>query len=143
MTTGEKIRAYRKKNKLTQKKLGELCGIAEPTIRRYELNMLNPKYETLTKIGAALHVEAWDLVDDKFMVPDKYQPTAEDVEDLDRLFPREDDIGETISVEYKFEASLEVKAKLTNAFALLNEEGQQVAIERIEELTEIPKYRKE
>ena len=33
--------------------------------------------------------------------------------------------------------------KLVAAFSLLNEEGQQKAVERVEELTEIPKYQKE
>ena len=50
MTVGERIRNARKNAGLTQKQLGEKCGIAEPTIRRYELGKLNPKYETLQKI---------------------------------------------------------------------------------------------
>lgn len=54
MTTGELIRQARKKLNWTQKKLGEAAGIAEPTIRRYELGKLNPKYETLQKIADAL-----------------------------------------------------------------------------------------
>ena len=55
MSAGEQIRRIRKARNLTQKQLGELCAIAEPTIRRYELGKLNPKYETLEKIAAALH----------------------------------------------------------------------------------------
>lgn len=62
MTTGERIRNMRKNRKLTQKKLGELCGIAEPTIRRYELGKLNPKYETLERIAAALHTSTGALL---------------------------------------------------------------------------------
>lgn len=58
MTVGERIRAARKAKGLTQKQLGEACGIAEPTIRRYELGKLNPKFSTLKKIGKALHVTA-------------------------------------------------------------------------------------
>lgn len=64
MTTGEKIRLARKGKGYTQKKLGELCGIAEPTIRRYELGKLNPKRETLEKISSALDVDWISLVDD-------------------------------------------------------------------------------
>lgn len=62
MTTGERIRNMRKNRKLTQKQLGELCGIAEPTIRRYELGKLNPKYETLERIAAALHTSTGALL---------------------------------------------------------------------------------
>lgn len=68
MTIGENIRRIRKERGLTQKKLGELCMIAEPTIRRYEAGTLNPKLETVEKIASALGVappvlmgvEYWD-----------------------------------------------------------------------------------
>lgn len=56
MTVGERIRAARKAKGLTQKQLGEACGIAEPTIRRYELGKLNPKFETLEKLAKPLGV---------------------------------------------------------------------------------------
>ena len=56
MTIGERIRMIRKEKKLTQKQLGELCNIAEPTIRRYELGGLNPKIQTIEKIAKALGV---------------------------------------------------------------------------------------
>lgn len=62
MTIGERIRSVRKSQNLTQKQLGELAGIAEPTIRRYELGKLNPKYETIEKIAAALKVSTGSLL---------------------------------------------------------------------------------
>ena len=58
MTAGEKIRLAREARGMTQAKLGEMCGIAEPTIRRYELGKLNPKIETLEKIADALQLDA-------------------------------------------------------------------------------------
>ena len=63
MTTGQLIRFHRKRVGLTQKELGERAGIAEPTIRRYELGKLNPKYETLEKIAGALGVWVTNLID--------------------------------------------------------------------------------
>lgn len=62
MTVGERIRTVRKSRNLTQKQLGELSGIAEPTIRRYELGKLNPKYETIEKIAGALHTSTGSLL---------------------------------------------------------------------------------
>ena len=62
MTVGERIRAARKAKGLTQKQLGEACGIAEPTIRRYELGKLNPKFETLEKIAVPLGISASNLL---------------------------------------------------------------------------------
>lgn len=64
MTIGERIRAERKKKGWTQKRLGEECGIAEPTIRSYELGRLNPKKETIEKIAHALGVWPSDLIPD-------------------------------------------------------------------------------
>ena len=63
MTEGDRISAIRKGKKITQKVLSERTGIAEPTIRRYESNRLNPKFETLQKIAAALEVPVTDLKD--------------------------------------------------------------------------------
>lgn len=64
MTVGDKIRILRKEQKMTQKELGEACGIAESTIRRYELDKLNPKYETRKKIADALGVHVSQLLPD-------------------------------------------------------------------------------
>ncbi len=60
--TGEMIRKYRIEKGLTQKKLGDLCGIADSNIRKYESGRQNPKFETLQKIAIALGVSALDLI---------------------------------------------------------------------------------
>lgn len=62
MTIGDKIRTERKKHGWTQKQLGEKCGIAEPTIRSYELGRLNPKKETIKKFSSALGVSPMYLL---------------------------------------------------------------------------------
>ena len=54
MTIGERIKSVRKFMMYTQKALADKCGIAEPTIRKYESGRLNPKQETLEKLAAAL-----------------------------------------------------------------------------------------
>ena len=55
MTIGERIKNTRKIRGYTQKTLSEMCGIAEPTIRKYESGRLNPKQVTLEKFAAALN----------------------------------------------------------------------------------------
>ena len=64
MTVGEKIKKVRTEKGLTQKRLGELCGMLEPNIRAYELGKANPKIETIAKIAAALQVSVLDLRED-------------------------------------------------------------------------------
>ena len=61
MTMGERIKTARINKGLTQQALGDLCGIAGPTIRKYESGRLNPKIETLQKIAAALDCPVSDL----------------------------------------------------------------------------------
>ena len=61
--TGNLIRKYRKKRGLTQKQLGDLCGIADSNIRKYESGKQNPKIETLEKIADALDVHPLVLLD--------------------------------------------------------------------------------
>lgn len=62
MTVGELIKKNRLEKGLTQKQLGEMANIAEPTIRRYELGKLNPKYKTLQKIADALGVSVMEFL---------------------------------------------------------------------------------
>lgn len=46
---GNLIRVYRKSNKMTIKELAAKSGVSEISIRSYENNKRNPKYETLEK----------------------------------------------------------------------------------------------
>ena len=48
MNTGKKIKLIRTFRGLTQKELGEACGIHEVAIRKYELGKNIPKPEQLT-----------------------------------------------------------------------------------------------
>ena len=71
MTIGQRIKKQRISQNLTQKALGELTGIAEPTIRKYESDRLHPKYETLEKLAAPLQVTAAYLRDGKKRLGDQ------------------------------------------------------------------------
>ncbi len=61
MSIGENIRKIRKQKGLTQKKLAELSGLNEVTIRSYELGKFKPKIETIQRIANALDVTIGDL----------------------------------------------------------------------------------
>ena len=63
MPTGTKIKEIRKQKGLTQKQLGDLCGIADSNIRKYENGKQNPKIETLQKIADALEVPLAELTE--------------------------------------------------------------------------------
>ena len=119
MTVGERIRKYRTKKGWTQKK------IAEPTIRRYELGKLNPKYETLEKIADALDC-----------TPAYLMGWEEDYEFRD-VPPGEPDNLEATKKWF----ALKQKSRLDEAYSKLNQTGQKEAVKRVEELTQIDKYK--
>lgn len=62
MTIGGNIKKYREKKGLTQKELGAALGLAEITIRQYENNKREPKYERLYVIADMLSVSVSDLM---------------------------------------------------------------------------------
>lgn len=113
MSIGENIRVARNRKGLTQKQLGERCGMADSAIRRYESDRGNPTIETIKRIAKALEMDPFTLMDFDMAC---------------------DFLSDRMNNRAKY---------LISAFELLNEEGQQKAVERVEELTEIPKYQKE
>lgn len=64
MTIGSRIKDLRKKHQLTQKQLGDLCGMADSAIRRYENGNGNPTKRTLARIANALNVSVAELLGD-------------------------------------------------------------------------------
>lgn len=62
MTVGERIRFLRMERGLTQKQLGDSCGLADSAIRRYESNRGNPTQKTLQRIANALEIPVGELM---------------------------------------------------------------------------------
>lgn len=62
MPIAENIRKFRKERNMTQKQLGEKCGMYESQIRKYELGTTNPKLGTIIKIADALGVDAAEIL---------------------------------------------------------------------------------
>ncbi len=65
MNIGEKIRKYRKQNKLSQRELGEKIGVVSSTITKYELNSLHPNLDTIKRLATALNISILDLIEDE------------------------------------------------------------------------------
>jgi len=122
--TGSRIKEIRKQKGLTQKQLGEKCGMYESQIRKYENGKANPKIETLKKIAAALEVPV-SLLDD----------TLSFMEDMETTKSRKILAYTVINELYNRR-----KQDLLNAFEKLNSKGQIESVKRVQELTEIPRY---
>lgn len=122
--TGELIRKYRIEKGLTQKQLGEKCGINEANIRKYELGTQKPKIETLERIAAGLDIPLSKLSGYTVIPKDEIQRALD-----------------TMLEEWKREERSD-EAKLLEKYNLLNELGKLEAYKRLEEMTELKKYRK-
>ena len=123
MSVGENIKKYRKTASLSQQNLATKTGLSIGTIQGYEQKRYLPKYENLKKLAAVLNCKVSDLdssYSDMFfkITPDSFTIALTD---------RDDYIPE--------------KNMLIKYFNQLNNLGREEALKRIEELTEVTKYR--
>lgn len=144
MTVGERIQRVRKQQNLTQKELGKRCGIAEPTIRRYELGKLKPKITTVSRIAEALGVEILELTSGDPNYPITFKiPT----EELDRKLEQRDQAWRDYIARRFKEAHIWKESKdrdrLNAALAQLNDAGIEKAADVVEIIAEVPRYRAE
>lgn len=122
-----RIRELRKQNNLTMKQLGEELGLGESTISQYENGKREPDIKTLLRISEFFHVSV-DYLLGHVSEPWFYLDNERILSEINN---------------YDDEPSQEpIKQRLLTAFDQLNEDGQKKAVERVEELTEIPKYQK-
>lgn len=125
MTIGKTIRSIRKEKGITQKKLAELSGMAEITIRQYEADKYKPKIEQVERIAKALEVTAADLMGIEYF--DATIDTEQIRKEVDAL--------ESIESTYGKDA-----VQLLTDYLSLNEQGKRKASEYLTDLSEQPKY---
>lgn len=113
MTIGERIKEIRQEKNMTQKELGEKCGLADSAIRRYELGKANPKKETIQKIANALNIDPFSLY--SFEMATKV-------------------LEESINAK---------EQELFESYNQLNTAGQEKAVEQVKLLTKIPEYQQD
>lgn len=138
MSIGERIRDYRKKVGLSQKELGKMLDVSQQHIAQYESGKRTPKLDTIQKIATSLNVNINDLLESPLNDSSLYQ-AFKDASISDAPIGRQFINAElTIQVDDWQQIDIE----LVKRFKKLNEAGKAIAIERIEELTEIPRYTK-
>ncbi len=131
MQIGEAIRSARRNLGLTQREAANKLGIPVSTYSNYENGNRTPNMDTLCKIAEGFEIDIDQLIkrptefdvtgfykDHHFYFYDKFEL---EVRECDRFIP-------------------EIAVDLLLALSRMNEAGQQVALSRVEELAEIPKY---
>lgn len=133
MTTGQRIKNARKRAGFTQAQLAEKLNIPYQSISQWERNLRKPKAESLQKISNALLIPVSELLD-----PVAFNAGYEDG------FNAADCEHRIIDEAWKQDgySGSDIEGRLISAFSSLNDDGQAVAVERIEELTQIAKYQR-
>lgn len=116
MNIGENIKKMRQFRKLTQKELANKLGKTQQFIGKLEKNLNSPNFSTLLDIAVALEIPLDMLLD----------ISPSDTAYFIRAMPDDFDLDKVNT--------------LMDYFDMLNDLGQDKAIERVEELTEIKKY---
>lgn len=118
MKFNERLRAIRKEKGLTQAELAEKAGIAVNSVRLYEAGARLPKLDTIARMAVAMGLTANDLIAGQWGNFEGAFLSAEEFQQDDR------------------------EAQLIYHFRNLNDDGQSVAVDRVEELAQIPKYQR-
>lgn len=118
MKFNERLRAIRKEKGLTQAELAEKAGIAVNSVRLYEAGARLPKLDTIARMAVAMGLTANDLIAGQWGKFDGIFLSDEEFQQDDR------------------------EAQLIYHFRNLNDNGQTVAVERVQELTQIPAYQR-
>lgn len=152
MTVGQRIQKARKEKKLTQKELAAKLGLATGTIQQYELDKRQPRLEQFRAIASALNVDVNWLMNGQTL-EERNQAMREYVRmRFEYVNKQVKEINESIEIDklktdvivalIQLRVDESLSKNLLNNFLLLNDAGQEKAVERIEELTEIPKYQR-
>ncbi|WP_302659124.1 helix-turn-helix domain-containing protein [uncultured Dysosmobacter sp.] len=145
MTTGQILKAARKKAGFTQAELAAKLNIPYQSISQWERDLRQPKAETLEKIAEALGISPLDLGVIRYEKHYQYDPTA-----YQKIIDAINVAMKATNKSYKSEVfdfdnseSEFLCSRLFECFSNLNPAGQQKAVESVEIIAGNPDYQKE
>lgn len=132
-TVGERIRAQREAMSLSQTKLAELVGVSKQTLYKYENNIVcNIPRDKLLRLAKALDTTpSWLIGWEEVVVTSGQLLESEAVRQVK---------AEVAQMERERQHWSD---QLADLFPFLNELGRQEAIQRVEELTLNPRFRRQ
>ena len=135
MGVGTQLKKVLQERNITIKQLAEDTGIPLNTLYSItKRDSMNVKPETVQRLATVLKVSPTYLIgyDEKIADPERYTP--EELEEIKA--------GAWDAYQQYVEETTGPRGRITHALAKLNQEGQEKAVERVEELLEIPKYQR-
>lgn len=133
-----KIREARKAAGKSQEDLAQFLRVNRATISKYESGIIEPSISQLARIARYLDVDFSEFLDDE--KAQFYRAYNSGFNLAVQIFGGAD-AAQSGTIRGKFSPT-DTEARLLQVFNKLNPDGQQKAVERVEELTEIPKYQK-
>ena len=150
---GIRLKQVRRVLGLTQIQLAEQAGIAVSSLRRYEAGEREPPLSALEKCAKAMGLSLNELLNGDIMhLYDEMKSVAEEVKEsiqsfdlYQKLLEKNPEMAEWDWQSILTSAELiQIRFdRLVVAFAQLNGAGQLKAIEWVEELADIPRYRED
>lgn len=130
MTTGERIKKLRTELGLSQDELGKMIGVKNAAIYKYEKGLVvNLKRDTIAKLASALNTTP------------AYLMGLDSLPAATQKFFEGEEVQEIFESARNFQqAQSEWADQMADFYPDLNELGRKVALERVEELTDNPKY---
>lgn len=128
---GERLKQLRTSHNYTQQEIADILGVTKATISKYETGQRRLNADYIERLSNLYGVEPYYILFGQTLAQanKEYEARMNQAEQEDRAY------WESVLLS-------DTTIKISSLFDNLNEEGQRVAIERVKELTEIPKYKK-
>ena len=146
MTTCERIDSILKERGISRRKLALAAGISPSSFQTAMARNTTISYDMLIPISKVLQIPVYELMGYS-LKNDTPENRAIAEAGFQAAFSKGGaaDISEWVPVSFEqvhAEQQAFLESRMKKAFSALNETGQTVACERVEELTEIPKYQR-
>lgn len=136
MTIGEKIKQLREEREWSQEQLATMLGYkSRSTINKIELNINELTQSKILAFANVFGVNPCQLLDDE---PLNMEEVRARWEENSKQVAEEVSLIELLQAQYGKEA-----VQMLSAFVQLNNAGKQKALGNIQDLLDVPKYRKE
>ena len=138
MTIGEKLKELRTERGWSQEQVARHLGYkSRSTINKIELGINDLTQSTILAFAKLYHVEPGELLTDKPLNMDEIKLKWKEA-DHEEALSREVKLIEMLQLQYGKPA-----VEMLRLFTGLNSDGQTKALNQLEDISEIPKYRKD